>query len=317
MKQDNTMNQSQADPWAGPSIHPFSRRSFLGRAAAGAVFCVTGCPTQAGRSPKDRAKSFRLDLGVCRSFGDAAVAKRSGLDYIEDGVQRFLVPDKPDADFQEILKAAGKADLPVRVCNGFLPASLRLTGPETKHEEASAFAENAIRRAGASGIHILVLGSGGARKVPDGFDRHEARGQFIRFCRGLGPVARRHGVTIVLEPLNRNETNLLNSVAEGVSYVDAVGHPNVQLLADFYHMLQENEGPESLVLAGTRLRHCHIAEKKGRTPPGVDGDDFRPYFKALRQVGYQGGLSFECRWTDFETELTRARRVMLDQWTSL
>jgi sugar phosphate isomerase/epimerase len=250
-------------------------------------------------------------------LGDAAVVKRAGLDYIEEGVQRFLVPDKPDADFQEIRNRTSKAELPVRACNGFLPATLRLTGPETRHDEATVFAETAIRRAGQAGVRILVLGSGGARKVPDGFDRDKARNQFIRFCRGLGPMAQRHGVTIVLEPLNRGETNLLNSVAEGITYVDAIGHPNVQLLADFYHMLQENEGPESLILAGRRLRHCHIAEKKGRTPPGVDGDDFRPYFRALRQVDYQGGLSFECRWTDFETELARAHNVMLDQWTSL
>jgi sugar phosphate isomerase/epimerase len=254
---------------------------------------------------------------VCRPVTDAGVARRAGLDYIEDGVQRLLVPDKPDADFEKMRQEAARSELPVRACNSFLPAQLRLTGPEVRHAAALGFAQTAIHRAGTTGIRILVLGSGAARRVPDGFDREQARGQFIQFCKALGPVAGREGVTIVLEPLNRGETNLLNSVAEGVAVVDAVGHPSIRLLADFYHMLLEDEDPRSLVLAGARLRHCHIAEKKGRTPPGVDGDDFRPYFRALRSIGYKGGLSFECKWTDLEAELTRARRVIQDQWTSL
>ena len=294
-----------------------SRRSFLGLAAMGGAFGLAGCRLEGGRTAGAKGSVFRLDLGACRPFSDAGAAKQAGLDYIEDGVQRFLVPDRPEADFQKMLDEAGKAALPVRACNGFLPAQLRLTGPDVRHAEALTFAETAIRRAGAAGVPILVLGSGAARKVPEGFDSGRGREQFVQFCRALGPVAARHRVTIVLEPLNRGETNLLNSVAEGVAVVDRVGHPHVRLLADFYHMLLENEGPESLVLAGPRLRHCHVAEKKGRTPPGVNGDDFRPYFRALQQTGYRGGLSLECRWTDWKVEASRAREVLRGQWNSL
>ena len=63
-------------------------------------------------------------------------------------------------------------------------------------------------------------------------------------------------------------------------------------------MLRENEGPDALVDAGPLLRHVHIAEKDRRTPPGVAGDDFRPYLRALRRAGYAGDISIECRWDD-------------------
>jgi sugar phosphate isomerase/epimerase len=133
----------------------------------------------------------------------------------------------------------------------------------------------------------------------------------------MGPLAGPHGVTVVLEPLNKGETNFFNSVAEGIGLVDAIAHPNIQLLADIYHMLREDEGPESILKAGARLRHCHIAEKESRTSPGTKGDDFRPYFKALKAIGYQGGVSVEGKWgKPVEDELPRALKTMKEQCAS-
>jgi len=100
----------------------------------------------------------------------------------------------------------------------------------------------------------------------------------------------------VLEPLNKGETNLLNSVTEGIAYVDAIDRPRIQLLADFYHMMKENEGPDAIRKADVRIRHCHIAELEGRKAPGTKGEDLSGYFKALHDIGYTGGVSCECGW---------------------
>jgi sugar phosphate isomerase/epimerase len=126
----------------------------------------------------------------------------------------------------------------------------------------------------------------------------------------MGPVARAHGVVVVLEPLRRGECNFINTVAEGAAIVREVDDPGVRLLADIYHMLCEDEGPESIVAAGPLLAHCHIAEEDGRTPPGVHGEDFTRYLDALRRIGYQGGISFEGRWTDIAKELPVAVKTL-------
>jgi len=120
--------------------------------------------------------------------------------------------------------------------------------------------------------------------------------QFIDFCRKLGDRIQNLKVTIVLEPLNKGETNLLNSVTEGIEYVDTIARPRIQLLADFYHMMKEDEGPDAIRKAGARIRHCHIAELEGRKAPGTKGEDLSGYFKALRDIGYTGGASCECGW---------------------
>ncbi len=252
-------------------------------------------------------------LGVCTSVANAAALKSAGCGYVEESVRGFLVPDRPESEFQEKAGAFAGSGLPILACNSFLPGSLKSVGPEPAHDEIIAYAETAFRRARTTGIKMIVFGSAGSRAIPDGFDRGEARRQFVRLLRRLGPAARDNGVVVVVEPLQRSECNFINTVAEGAAIVREAGHPNIQLLADIYHMLRESEGPESIVAAGPLLRHCHIAEKDNRTPPGVAGDDFTPYFEALRRIGYAGGISMECRWDDLAAELPRAVKTLEGQ----
>lgn len=260
------------------------RRTFvqtmLAAAVAGRAGAAAAEPPAAG-----------IRFGICAGPEKAAALQAAGFDFIECGVGSLLKPDKPDAVFAADLEKLKACPLPIRSCNGFIPASFRLTGPEAKHDPALDYAVVACRRADAVGIPHIVFGSGGARKVPAGFDPAQAKEQFIDFCRKLAGRIAELKVTIVLEPLNKGETNLLNSVAEGIGYVDAIGHPRIQLLADFYHMLKENEGPDSIRKAGARLRHCHVAELEGRKAPGTKGEDFRGFFAALRDIGYRGGVS--------------------------
>ena len=257
--------------------------------------------------------TFSPRLGVCTSVANVAAVKSAGCDYIEESVRGFLVPDRPEREFQEKAAAFTGSGLPILAGNSFLPGSLKSVGPEAGHDEIIAYAETAFRRARAIGIKTIVFGSGGSRAIPDGFDRGEARRQFVRLLRRLGPVAQKYGVVVVVEPLQRSESNFINTVAEGAAIVKEVGHPNIALLADIYHMLRENEGAESIVAAGPLLRHCHIAEKDNRTPPGAAGDDFTPYLEALRRIGYAGGISMECRWDDLAVELPRAVKTLEDQ----
>jgi sugar phosphate isomerase/epimerase len=283
------------------------------RTALLALALLLAGPAGCVRPGGAKAPPFAPRIGVCTSIVNAAAVKSAGGDYIEESVQGFLVPERPDADFRPRAEGAAAAPLPVRACNSFLPAALKSVGPDARPDEIVAYAKTAFRRAKEIGITTVVFGSSGSRTIPDGFDRSRARRQFLDLLRRLGPVAEANGVVIVLEPLNRDETNFLNSVAEGAAVVREVGHPSVRLLADIYHMLRENEGPDALIAAGPFLRHVHIAEKDRRTPPGVAGDDFTPYLRALRRAGYDGAISIECRWDDLAGQLPAALKSLKDQ----
>ena len=72
-------------------------------------------------------------------------------------------------------------------------------------------------------------------------------------------------------------------MSEGASIVERVNHKNIRLLCDLFHMTADGEPPQAIVDAGKHIRHCHIAEAAERTAPGTDGDDFRPYLRALKK----------------------------------
>ncbi len=259
-------------------------------AAAAALACGSGIALA-----QTESKS-KILLGICSSPNRAEQLREAGFEFIECGVSSVLKPDASDADYAPEVENLKACVLPIRSCNGFIPAKFRLTGPETTHDAALDYAVTACRRADAVGIPYIVLGSGGARKIPDGFDAGKARDQFVDFCQKLGERIAELKVTIVLEPLNKRETNLLNSVIEGIAYVDDIKHPRIQLLADFYHMMREDEGPDAIRQAGARILHCHIAENEGRKAPGTKGEDLSGYFKALKDIQYAGGVSCECGW---------------------
>lgn len=264
-----------------------------------------------------KSDKFFSKIGVCTSISNSSILSKAGYSYLEEGVRSFLVPTETDEAFNEkllLLKASG---IPVESCNSFLPGDLKCVGPETHHEKILQFAETAFRRAKQAGIKTIVFGSGGSRNIPDGFSRDEAKNQFIEICKKMAPLASEHGLVISLEPLNSKECNFITSVKEGGQIVKAVGHPNFRLLADIYHMLMENEGPESIIENGKLLYHIHIAEKEGRSAPGVHGEDFTPYFRALKETGYKGRISIECRWENLEKQAEMALQTLNKQIESL
>ena len=251
-------------------------------------------------------------FGVCTGSGNVQALKSAGFAYMEGGVGRDLMPSKPDNEFNNKIKEFDTCPLRIIACNGFIPGTLKVTGPNAVPDSVLSYAEVAFRRAQRLGIHTIVFGSGGARQIPEGFDRGTARNQFVDLLRRMGPIARKYGVIVAIENLQRSECNFINSVAEGLDIALEVNDPNIRVLADIFHMMRESEGPEVLEKAGKWLAHCHIAELKDRTAPGMAGDDFRVYFSALKKIGYTGGISIEGSWKP--ENLPAAYRVMREQW---
>jgi sugar phosphate isomerase/epimerase len=246
-----------------------------------------------------------MKFGIVTSLGNA-VSIKDTVDYIEENVKRFLVPDQQQKAFEECLTTAERSEIPVRAACGFIPGDMKSVGPDRDMHKLLAWAETAFTRARKAGTEIIVYGSGGSRRIPDGFSKQKAEEQFAQILSEMAPLAQESGVTIVIEPLNTRETNLVNSLAEGAEIVSRVSHPNVQLLADIYHMAAENEPPEEISKFGSIIKHAHLAEKEGRAAPGTAQFDFVPYFQALRQVSYDSMISIECKWEDITTQAAGA-----------
>ncbi|KAA6440991.1 sugar phosphate isomerase/epimerase [Dyadobacter flavalbus] len=291
-----------------------SRRNFV-KKSAGLIAGLAAGPTFVQALTIQKLDPlYSLQLGVFAAYEKADFLRESGCSYIEESVTGFLIPDNGDTQYAKNLEQLRSENFPIRSYVILLPGSLKTLGPDANHEAILQRTELVLKRAKECSSQYVVFGSGGSRIIPEGYDRDKAKAQHIELTRKMAPLAEKYGVTIAVEPLNRGETNFINSLAEGVEIVEAVKSPKVKLLCDIYHMLKEDEPPAEIVKYGKHIVHCHIAEKENRTPPGVKGDDFRPYLNALKKINYKGGLSIECFvYNDFEKEARRGIQVLKQQ----
>lgn len=251
-----------------------------------------------------------MKFGVCTSIDNAETAHAAGFDFIEPTV-RSLCPQEPD--FDAIRAPFDSAPLPTPVFNVFVPAAVRLTGPEVDWAQVEGYLETASGRVAALGGKAIVFGSGGARQVPDGFPQNKAEAQLVRFLRLAGDVAVHTDVTIVIEPLNVRESNIINSVAAGMELAQRADHPRVRLLADLYHMMMDSEPLENITTCAQWLDHIHVADTD-RGAPGSGSYPYEELFRRLHESGYNGRISIECRWDDFTAQAAESLTFLQHMW---
>jgi len=110
----------------------------------------------------------------------------------------------------------------------------------------------------------------------------------------LGEHAAREGVRVLLEPLNRYEDHMLNTLEQAVELCKAIQLDSVRVMGDFFHMsIEERDLAAAILQARGYLRHMHLADSN-RRHPGAGHTDFGLALKALKQIGFDDYLALEC-----------------------
>lgn len=129
--------------------------------------------------------------------------------------------------------------------------------------------------------------------VKPGVEADQAVGWLVEALRECCAAARPHGIRLALEPINRYETTLINTTAQGLDLIKRVGADNFGLLLDTFHMnIEEPEFLSSIQQCGPHIFHFHVADSN-RWYPGAGHLDFKAILGALFATGYQGWVSGE------------------------
>lgn len=272
------------------------RRRFLQNAAlAGLALPILGCRSKAATNSEHTVLFTKM--GINAGFDKAAAVAEEGADFMLHSVGGFLRPNKSEAEFEKQLRRLDASPIPVLSCNSFLRGpALRSVGPEAKTEDVLRFAGRACQRAKRAGVERIVFGSSGSRRIPDGWSQAQADEQFIPLLKKMGDLAGEAGIVIAVENLQQKECNYLTKLSEVGEIVTEVNHSHIRMLADLYHGSVMQDPPAVLKKYAHLIDMVEIAEAKGRTVPGVSGQDFRPYFQALREGGYRGPIEIEGKW---------------------
>jgi sugar phosphate isomerase/epimerase len=251
-----------------------------------------------------------MEFGFCCGPEIADVAKRIGYDFCESRVAVLLKPGESEDAFAAALSAVKDAGLACPAVNCFVPGSLKITGAHIDSAALEKHAATTFRRAEQAEVDTIVFGSGGARHIPDGFERDKAHDQIVAFCRMISPIALDHGITIAVEPLNKGACNVLTSVDEAAALVRQVDHPALRLLADSFHMLKDDDPTDSIVTHGDLIKHVHTATYPNGLAPGAEPCDLGPFFHAVVASGYDGRISIEAQSPPSPEQMAAALALM-------
>lgn len=129
--------------------------------------------------------------------------------------------------------------------------------------------------------------------VGQGQSRGEAEKLLIDTVARVLPYAASRGVTILIEPINRYESNFINNLDEAAELLDKLNADNVGIMADVFHMnIEDDIIADSLIRNKRYVKYIHIADSN-RLAPGMGHTDFAAIIDALGQIGYDGWLSVE------------------------
>jgi sugar phosphate isomerase/epimerase len=255
----------------------------------------------------------RVLVGYCVGLKDIEVAKQAGFDFAE--VRTVEISALSDVEFDALVARVQAIGLPTPSAYQFLPDRISLTGPQPATPEIeTAYVTRAFARLARLGVHLVGFGSGGARRVPDGFSKRAAFDQLVAFGRRIAPIARANNLVVAIEPQRPEESNIVNSAAEGLTLVDAVDDPAFQLLVDFFHMASVKEDTAVIQRAGPHVRHLHMANPNGRVfPLSASEYDYSAFFRNLRAIGYSGLISVEASSADVAADAPRTIAMLRDE----
>lgn len=217
-------------------------------------------------------------------------ARELGFDAVE------IFPPGPEAldasSLRELLDDSGLSLAAIGTGAGWVKHKLTLTSPDEAIREKAITFIRSIMDLAARFEAPAIIGSMQGRS-----SENLTKSMALRYLGNalfkLDEHAADLGVTLLYEPLNRYETNLINTLAEGTQFLQGMQTRNVKLLADLYHMnIEEQNLADALRAAKTHIGHIHFADSN-RKAAGLGHTDFAPIIAALRDINYTGYLSAE------------------------
>jgi len=242
------------------------------------------------------------------------IIEKNNFDFAEMSASTLSKLSK--SDFKKLKKFLEKKHISIPVFNCFIPEEIALTGNKVNNKKIDDYLTKVMKRVKELGGKIIIFGSGKARSYPKGFSAKKALNQIEIFLKKCDNYSEEKNLKIAIEPLNSNESNIINTVKEANKIAERLDLRNIKVLADSYHMYLEQEDLNILKEVGDNLLHVHISNYK-RSAPGIIEDDkmdYNGFFSCLQDINYAGRISIECNFNTMEKESKKALEFLKAFW---
>ena len=212
------------------------------------------------------AQHRKPEIGIAQSLEYDSLLAASGYKYLVESVGKLFSPvTVTDEQFEKNLARIRQSKVKLYALNIFMPGELKLVGPDVDEAKILLYCERVFQRCKIADVRLIVWGSGGARRIPDGFDRAKAQEQFVSIASKIARLAKKYKIRLALENLNRTETNFINTAAGPVAS-RAVGVP-AAISFRWHQLTDDGVGSQLMALdyAGNLVVTLVTGERK---PPG-------------------------------------------------
>jgi D-psicose/D-tagatose/L-ribulose 3-epimerase len=211
-------------------------------------------------------------------------------------------------DVQSINQAMEKNNLDAIICGVFGPDRNICSHDPAIRANARRYSQWLIDAAAQLGSAVVcgpMYSAVGKAHLDDDNARAQEWNLAVTEIRDLADYAAGKGIKIALEALNRFETDMINTVSQGLAFISDVSRDNLGLHLDTFHMhLEEKSSPDAICMAGDKIYHFHACEND-RGIPGTGQVHWPEISAALKSVGYQGPVVIES-FTSQVKEIARA-----------
>ncbi len=298
------------------------RRKFIKTSLAGVAAIGVGSsfPVSGRESESAPGYPIKAELNISFQEGTAPGANlNEKFDFMEKhGVVGFEPHGKGMKErMQEFKEALKGRNISVSaICAGF-EGFILSTDPAIRKKCRDTMNELIVMAGELGSTGVIIVPAFNAQ-VPVMPHTQETRDFLCGQFNEMGNTAVQNGTTVIFEPLNRKEAFYLRQVADAASICRDINNPGVKCMGDFWHMTwEENSDFGAFLSAKNYLQHVHVASRKRRSMPGEDGeaDNYVEGFRALKMLGYDKYVSFECGCQgDRNTVVPAALELLRKQW---
>ncbi len=250
-----------------------------------------------------------MKFGACAGADRYLSSIKAGCDFVEFNAKHM--GSCPEAEFNEAVALIREHGLKAEATNCLFPGEIAISSKSWKAEIVDEYTDRLFYKLAQLGVEVSVFGSGAARSIPEGENAAECLERFYKSIYITGENAKKNGIAVALEPLRREECNVLNTVEKAAEICKAVNHSYVGINPDLYHMYSENEPFENLGKYVDYIKHIHISDYKTRRyPTPDDGCEYSAVFSILKNAGYNGRVSIEAGCDNYENDCNRALTIL-------
>jgi sugar phosphate isomerase/epimerase len=301
----------------------FNRRNFIKTTISGATLAATGgLPVCASSTRSETILTSADTTELKLSFQEGIAPGKTLVEKFDLMEQLGVVGFEPGGGglknrVTEIKDALKGRNIKVSaICAGF--KGFILSTEQVVRDEFFSTIKTIIAAAGELGSTGVVMVPAFNGQKPCLPHTQETRDFLCEQLVILGNYAVEYGTTVILEPLNRSEAFFLRQVADAASICRDINHPGVRCMGDFWHMTsEETSDMGAFISGGNYLQHVHIASRKRRSMPSEDGeaDNYVDGFKALKMLGYDKYVSYECGCQgDRKIIVPQSVKLLKEQW---